>query len=124
MAVDEARSRIALARGHLQRVQSAAWEPDAENAITWAFYVYEVCVTALAELHSLEWSPNHLHKARLARRLHGEGRISRDISDLLGELNRLRKDVAYEGAGPELEEIDLEGLASELQEFIRKLSPA
>ena len=121
MAVDEARKRIGRAKRQLDRVQSAAWVSDPEYAVTWAFYAYENCVTALAEFHELTWARNHPRKAQLARRLHSDGLISRDIGDELEKLNGLRKDVAYEEPGPELREVDLEELAGELEEFITEL---
>ena len=117
MGVDEARERIALARRQVEKVQSAEWDNDPENAVVWAFYAYENCVTALAEFHGRTWTRNHLQKAQLARELHSDGLISRDIGDELEELNRLRKDVAYEGPGPELGEMDLGDLVSRLEEF-------
>ena len=103
VAVHEARQHIARARRQLERVQVAAWDrDDPEEAVTWAFYAYENCVAALAERFGRKWTRNHREKADLARKLHAEGLISRDIGDELEELNGLRKDVAYGEPGPEL----------------------
>ena len=103
----------------MERVQAAVCEePDPEEAVIWAFYAYENCVVALAERFGWKWTKNHREKADLARRLHDEGLISRDIGDELVALNNLRKDVAYEHPGPELQEIDLEDMAVELEKFI------
>ena len=121
MGVGEARERIARARRQLEKVQSAEWDNDPENAVVWAFYAYENCVTALAEFHGRTWTRNHAQRAQLARALHNDGLVSRDIGDELEELNRLRKDVAYEGPGPELDEMDLEDLASRLEEFMNEI---
>ena len=93
-------------------------DPDPESAVTWAFYSYENCVTALAEMHGRDWTPNHYAKVRLARGLYADQLISKDIGDELEELNRLRKDVAYGAPGAELEERDLKTLAAELEKFI------
>ena len=120
MAVDEARKRIAVARRQLERVEDAAFDPDPESAVIWAFYSYENCVTALAARYGLRWTTNHRERADLARHLHANGLISRDIGDELEELNRLRKDVAYDEPGPELQERDLEDLARELHDFIEE----
>ncbi len=87
----------------------------------WAFYAYENCVTALAEMHGRSWNKNHFDKVRLARSFYADGLISRDIGDELEELNSLRKDVAYEEPGPELAEKDLESLSSELEEFVEEI---
>lgn len=122
MSVEKAIEALDRAKRHLERVQSSAWEPeDHEEAVTWAFYAYENCVTALAELHGRPWTKNHYKKAELARELHAEGLVSRDIGDELEDMNRLRKDVAYGQPGPELQERNLEELAGELKSFIDEI---
>ena len=123
MGVAEARSKIGVARGQLERVQNSAYvePPDPQNAVMWAFYAYENCVVSLAELHSRRWNRNHYDKAELARRLHADGLISRDIGDELEKLNALRKDVAYDIPGPELDELDIEDLAYELETLIDEI---
>ncbi len=118
MNIDEARQRITLAIRQLERVQAAEFGNDPESAVMWGFYAYENCVTALAARYGRRWTQNHREKAELARRLYQDGLVSRDVGDELEELNRLRKDVAYDGPGPELEEKDLYTLAYELEEFI------
>ncbi len=118
MDVDEVRKHSAIARKHLDKVQTAAWEPDPESAVTWAFYAYENCLAALAARYGRKLTKKHHEKAELARKLYADGLISRDVGDELEELNSLRKDVAYDEPGPELQERDLESLASELEEFI------
>lgn len=118
MNIDEARQRITLAKRHLERVQAAEFGDDPESAVMWGFYAYENCVTALAARYGLRWTQNHREKAELARQLYNDGFVSRDIGDELEELNRLRKDVAYDGPEPELEEKDLYALAYQLEEFI------
>lgn len=104
------------------RVQDASWAPrDAEEAVTWAFYAYENCLAALAERYGRKLTKNHREKAELARRLHEDGLVSRDIGDELEELNNLRKDVQYGEPGPELQERDLEDLAIELEQFVEEI---
>ena len=122
MGIDEARQHLARARRQLQKVQNACLETaDPEDAVTWAFYAYENCVTALAERHRYRWTKNHSKKADLARTLHADGLISRDIGDELEELNSLRKDAAYDEPGSDLKAIDLEALATELEEFVQEV---
>lgn len=119
MGTEEARSKLHIARSHLERVSVASWDPpDPEEAVTWAFYAYENAVVAAAEILGLPWEKNHYSKARLAKKLHEQGKVSRDLSSELLKLNDLRKDVAYGEPGPELEEIDLEDLAIELEKFV------
>lgn len=44
------------AKKHLERVQTAAWDPkDPDEAITWGFYAYETALVAVAELNGLSW---------------------------------------------------------------------
>ena len=123
MSIVEARNKIGVACVQLERVQNSAYEEsyDPQNAIMWAFYAYENCVVALAELHGRRWTRNHYEKAELARRLHSDGLVSRDVGDELEKLNALRKDVAYDIPGPELDELDIEDLAYELEVFIDEI---
>lgn len=118
MNIDDAMAKILLAKEQLERVQNAAVEPDPESAVMWAFYAYENCIVAIAELHGRRWYPNHRQKADLARDFYAEGLVSRDVGDELEELNALRKDVAYGGPGEELLDKNLEDLSAELEEFI------
>ena len=60
----------------------------------------------------------------MARSLHADGLVSRDVGDMLEELNRLRMDVAYDEPGPELRDTDLEGLAGDLEEFMDEIDDA
>lgn len=121
MNLEEARRNIAIARRHLHRVQDASFEideDDPELGVTFAFYAYECCIVALAELHGIPWTKNHARKAQLARDLYARELVSRDIGDELQNLNELRKDVAYSEPGPELQQVDLTDLAFDLEEFI------
>ena len=123
MSLEQARECLARTKKQLARVQIAANDeyPDPENAVVWAFYAYENCVITLAEMHEQSWSKTHHDKARLARTFYAEGLISRDIGDELEELNRLRKDVAYDEPGRELDDRNLEMLASQLEDFIDEI---
>ena len=78
-------------------------------------------MAALVERYGRKLTKNHREKAELARRLHDDGLISRDIGDELEELNGLRKDVAYGEPEPDLQEKDVEDVASELEEFIDEI---
>lgn len=114
---------MGIATRHLERVQSAWWEPsDAVEAVTFAFYAYENAIVAIAELNGRRWTKNHREKADLAQELFEAGLISTDVSDRLREFNDLRKNVAYDEPGPELEQLDLEDVASELEAFINEVT--
>ena len=121
MSIQEAQKQLDTAKKHVERVQIASFEStdeDREEGVTWAFYAYENCVVAIAEALDRSWKKIHKQKAELARKLHEEGIVSRDIKGTLEELNELRKDVQYGQPGPDLMELDLEDLASELEAFI------
>jgi hypothetical protein len=118
-----ARKALNIATRHLERVQTAWWEPaDAVEAVTFAFYAYENAIVAIAELNGRRWTKNHYEKAELAHQLSEEGLLTTDVSDRLREFNDLRKDVAYDEPGPELAQLDLEGVATELERFIDEVT--
>ena len=123
MGIEEAESHLDRAKVHLERVQDEVYdiEGDREAAVTWAFYAYENCVSALAEALGRSWTHNHVQKAELARTFHREQLVSMDVGDLLEELNRLRKDVEYGEPGSDLTEMDLEDLSSGLETFINEV---
>ena len=101
MDVNEARKHSAIARKHLDKVQTAAWEPNPESAVTWAFYAYENCLAALAARYGRKLTKNHHEKAELARKLYADGLISRDVgcncSAIMSSLTVKRK-CPHEGA--------------------------
>lgn len=119
MGLKQARDALKRAKSQLERVQTASWSPeDPIEAVTFAFYAYENAVVAVAEAKGAKWTKNHYEKARLAGRFVKQGILSTNVEERLLELNRLRKDVAYGEPGQELEQLDLEDLATELEEFI------
>lgn len=123
MRIEQATQHIARARRQFERVAIASWDPpDAEAAVTWAFYAYENCVAALGELYDRTWKLSHWDKARLARDIYAEGLISRDVGDDLEALNALRKDVAYGEPGEDLQSCDLEDLCAELELFVEEVA--
>lgn len=77
---------------------------------------------AAAEAQGIPWKKLHYDKVAVVRQLYGSGKLQRDIGDELERLNELRKDVQYGDPGPELIEIDLEDLASELEAFIDEVA--
>ena len=120
MGIEEARNHLGTAKMHLERVQEEAFDSDGDlgAAVTWAFYGYENCVSALAETLGRRWTHNHVQKADLARTFYTEQRVSTDVGDLLEELNRLRKDVEYGVPGSDLLAVNMEELSSGLEGYI------
>ena len=122
VSLERAKEHVARADRQWDRVALASWSPeDPESAVTWAFYAYENCVTALAELHGRSWTKRHWDKVQLARKLYQDGLASRDVGDELQALNELRKDVAYGEPGRDLDSRDLEALSSDLEAFIEEV---
>lgn len=66
----------------------------------------------------LPWKKTHPDKQRVAAELASAGKVTSDISGLLAELDRVRKDVSYDEPGPELEAINLEELVGGLESFL------
>ncbi|TET41931.1 MAG: hypothetical protein E3J66_04580 [Dehalococcoidia bacterium] len=119
MGKEEARAKLRLAKKQLERVQIACWDPkDAEEAVTWAFYAYENAVIAVVEKQGMQWQKTHPSKVNLASQLHAQGILSIDVGTKIELFNELRKDVQYGEPGPELESVDLDDLAIELENFI------
>jgi len=108
VSIEEARKALKIAQRHLARVQVASFDPaDYVEAVTFAFYAYENAVVAVAEANNLPWSKNHYEKAKLAKDLFDRKILVTDVEDQLRNLNDLRKDVAYDEPGPELQQLDL-----------------
>ncbi len=123
MGQKEAETHLNLARKHLERVEAATWDPkEPEVAVTWAFYAYENAVVAVAEKLGVNWQKTHLSKVKIANELRSSGKLSVDVGPIIANLNELRKDVQYGEPGPELEEIDLEDMAIQLEKFIDEVA--
>lgn len=119
MTEKKAQHHLKLAKKQLERVQTAIWDPqDAEEAVTWAFYAYENAVVAIAEKLGMPWLKTHPSKVEVAGKVHAQGKLSVDAGPQIERLNELRKDVQYGEPGPELEAVDLEDLAIDLENFI------
>lgn len=69
MSLKEARSKLVLAQGQLERVQNAAYIEDRVEAVTWAFYAYENAVVAAAERAGIGWQKTHPSKIQAAAEL-------------------------------------------------------
>ncbi len=119
MSLEKARKALERSKTQLDRAAVHSWEPaEPAEAVMWAFYAYENAVIAIAELKGIPWERNHAKKAELAEKLHKDGILRRDISERLQQLNALRKDVAYDEPGPELAQLSLGELVSDLETFI------
>jgi hypothetical protein len=119
VGIKEAKKKLTLARSQLERVQSACWDPsDAIEAVTFAFYAYENALEAVTEARGEKFTRKHWEKSKIAGNLKKKGILSLDIEKRLCDLNDLRKSVSYGEPGPALQELDLEELATQLENFI------
>lgn len=122
MSLEEARDHLDLAREQWERAATASWEPaEPASCVTNVFYAYENLIVAVAEAKGLAWAPNHYRKAELAKKLHDDGILKRDVGDDLLRFNDLRKDVSYGEPGPELHSADLEDIVSNLESFLEEI---
>ena len=117
--VGEAREQLGLANRQWDDAAAAAWDPpDAADCVSKCFYAFENAVVAAAIALGMRWEKNHGRKADLAAELFSRGEVKKDIRSLLHHLNDVRKDISYDEPGPELADIDLEELVSELEEYL------
>lgn len=121
--ISGARKHLDLAKGQCDDATTAWWPPtNAADCVSKSFYGYENAVVAAAIALGIPWKKTHPDKQRIAAELAGNGRVTTDISALLAQLDKLRKDVSYDEPGPELEAVDLEDLVSELETFLDQVS--
>jgi hypothetical protein len=94
---------------------------NAADCVSKSFYGYEHAVVAAAIALKLPWKRTHPDKQRVAAKLASAGKVTTDISALLADLDKLRKDVSYDEPGPELQGLDLEDLISGLETFLEEV---
>ncbi|HEX2058534.1 MAG TPA: hypothetical protein VHI71_09200 [Actinomycetota bacterium] len=109
--------RLELARGQLSKVQVAWLQPtDWADLTIYGMHALENAVVAAANHHGLEVKKTHPDKTAVAQRLH-EGHHLPDVSELLTELNELRKGFSY--GEPTLEpSMSAEDIAAVIEEYI------
>ena len=115
---DNARSgdKLALARHHLKRVQSAWDDPtDWDDLSLYGFYCLEAAVEAAAVHVGMKTSKKHWEKADVAGELHSKQGLP-DIEQLLRDLNDARKSAAY-GDVP-APDLNAEDVASEIEGYV------
>lgn len=119
----EANAHLGRARAQWDQATVDAWEPaEPADCVTKCFYSYENALVAAATALGAVWTKKHYEKAALAKRLFEQNKLKTDVSDLLVRLNELRKDVSYGDPGPELSEIDLEDVVSQLELFLDEVA--
>jgi uncharacterized protein (UPF0332 family) len=119
MSVKKAREHVDLARKQWDDAAVDSWEPEEpESCVSNTFYAYENLVVAVAEAYGIRWTRNHYDKADLAAKLEQDGKIKRNIRNLMLRLNDLRKDISYGEPGSDLINEDLEELVNDLEDMV------
>jgi uncharacterized protein (UPF0332 family) len=118
MNLTNARDSLDRAQKQWDSAATDSWEPaEPESCVSSVFYAYENVVVALAEAFGISWKKTHANKVDIAVQLAKDGKVSKDISQLLVRLNGLRKDISY-GEPSNLLNEDLETLVSDLESMI------
>lgn len=107
--------KVEVARGHLSKAQEEAAGDDLRDAIQWSFASLEAAIDALAKKHGIEIEAKHWRRAEAARELHEKGVLPQDLSDLHRLLNEERKGMFYEGEDPELGDLSMADVLSEIE---------
>jgi hypothetical protein len=124
------KARLKEASTHLSRAKNQwdsatvdSWDPaEPADCVTKCFYSYENALVAAATALGAAWTKKHYEKATLAKKLFEQNALKTDVSDLLVNLNELRKDVSYGDPGEELRQTDLEQLVSKLESFLDEVT--
>ena len=108
--------KMKLARRHLERVQAAWDDPtDWADLSFYGLYALEAAVDAALLFHKKEVQTAHWRRVDAAKQLSSEHGLD-DISELIRDLNEVRKSEAYgDVIAPEL---DAEEVASTIVEYI------
>lgn len=109
--------KIALARKHLDRVQSAWDDPtDWDDLSLYGFYCLEAAIEAAAIHTGLRTSKKHWQKEQIAEDLHQTKGLP-DVSGLLSDLNEARKSAAY-GDIERPKNLNPEDVGRQIEEYV------
>ncbi len=112
---------IAVAQKHLARVQ-AAWDPpDWSDLGTYGLYCLEALIRAAALKAGETPIRTHWGKADQARNLAKLHKLP-DVSELLEDLNALRKSEAYGDSEVDESEYDPEDISDQIEDYFNKVS--
>ncbi|MGI8728874.1 MAG: hypothetical protein ACR2LK_02595 [Solirubrobacteraceae bacterium] len=114
------RSKVVLAREHLERALPAVVAKDHVEAVAWLFVSLEAAIVAVADAQGLDTKKAHWKKAEVAAELHASGLLPTDYADTLKLLNEARKAVFYEGEDPDFGGQALEDIASTVESAVER----
>ncbi len=114
--MSKASDKLELAKGHLERVQSAWDDPtDWDDLSLYGFYCLEAAVEAAALHVRMATSKKHWEKVEVAAKLSKKHKLP-DIADLLRDLNQARKFAAYGDVS--MPDLDPEEVAIAIEEYV------
>ncbi|MBS1880746.1 MAG: HEPN domain-containing protein [Actinobacteria bacterium] len=111
--------KVEVAREHLTKAQEEAAAGDLRDAVQWSFASLEAAIDALAEKHGITIGEQHWRRRDAATELRGKGVLPKDLSDLHQLLNEERKAMFYEGEDPDLGELSIQDVISEVETAVR-----
>ena len=107
--------KVEVAREHLSKAQEEAGAGDLRDAVQWSFASLEAAIDALAAKHGIRIDEQHWRRRDAAHELMLKGVLPRDLSELHQLLNEERKAMFYEGEDPELGELSIQDVLSEVE---------
>ncbi|HEU4706611.1 MAG TPA: HEPN domain-containing protein [Solirubrobacterales bacterium] len=111
--------KVEVAREHLSKAQEEAAAGDLKDAVQWSFASLEAAIDALAAKHGIVIEEQHWRRRDAAHELMLKGVLPRDLSDLHQLLNEERKAMFYEGEEPELGDLSIENILSEVEVAVK-----
>lgn len=110
--------KVEVAREHLSKAQEEASAGDLRDAVQWSFASLEAAIDALAAKHGIAIEEQHWRRRDAARALKAMGILPNDLSSLHQRLNDERKAMFYEGEEPELGELSIDDVLSDVETAI------
>jgi hypothetical protein len=107
--------KVEVAREHLSKAQEEALGGDLRDAVQWSFASLEAVIDALAETRGIAIDEKHWRRTEAATKLHEDDVLPADLSDLHRLLNEERKGMFYDGEDPELGDLAIEDVLSEIE---------
>lgn len=109
------KSKAQIAREHLEKAQEEAGGGDLRDALQWGFAALEAAIDELAADQGIAIDQKHWKRADAAGRLHSDGVLTEDLSDLHRLLNEARKGVFYDGEDPDLGDRSIEDILASVE---------
>lgn len=110
--------KVEVAREHLTKAQDEAFAGDLRDAVQWSFASLEAAIDALAEKHGIPIEEKHWKRSEAAATLHQKNVVPEDLSTLHELLNEERKGMFYEGEDPDLGELTIEDVLTDIETMV------